>query len=40
MGCINGISFEKKILFRKWKNVMLVVVYILCKNKGYIFIND
>lgn len=40
MGCINGTSFEKKISFRKWKNVMLAAAYTLCKNKGYIFTND
>lgn len=35
MGCINGTSFEKKISFRKWKNVMLAAAYIhYAKAKG------
>lgn len=39
MGCINGTGFEKKISFRKWKNVMLAAAYTLCKNKGYFFVD-
>lgn len=34
MGCINVTRFEK-ILFTKWKNVMLTVAHTLYKNKGY-----
>lgn len=38
MGCVNGTSFEN-ISYTKWKQIMLIVAFMLYKNRGFFAID-